>query len=346
MARRRKTALKKFERLESLALWRSEPDAHRREVTLSFGMSSLIITDHAERPLGHWSLATIERLNPGGSPALYAPDSEASETLEIEDNLMVEARETVRKAIGRKRPKRGRLRLTIALSASVLIVAAVFLALPKTLRDQASRSLPSATRAEISQLINEELWKTTGRPCSTAFSENAIIRLQERLFEPSSANQITFVKFAGDDVWELPDGTFVVGSALVEDFDTPHIVAGFIAAAILEAERTPAIDAFVNSLRVVELIDLLTSGTVSGQAAARFARQMITAPSALKVDDAFIDFAQEKELALSALIGAVTPLEGSSEVLNEAVNNNQAVATPIMSDGDWVALQAICEDRT
>jgi len=46
------------------------------------------------------------------------------------------------------------------------------------------------------------------------------------------------------------------------------------------------------------------------------------------------------------LIGAVTPLEGSSEVLNEAVNNNQAVATPIMSDGDWVALQAICEDRT
>ena len=82
------TALEKYVRLESTGLWRPAPGAQRIEVTVSFGDATLVFYDAAGRPLSHWSLPAVVRLDTGGGPALYAPDSEASETLEIEDELM------------------------------------------------------------------------------------------------------------------------------------------------------------------------------------------------------------------------------------------------------------------
>jgi hypothetical protein len=38
------TAIKEFERLESLGLWRDLKDSQRREVVVSFGESTLVLT--------------------------------------------------------------------------------------------------------------------------------------------------------------------------------------------------------------------------------------------------------------------------------------------------------------
>jgi len=107
------TALKRFQRLESPGIWREHAEAQRRNVILSFGDASLVVSDTAERVLTHWSLAALERLNPGGSPALYAPGADSDETLEVDDALMIEALETVRMAVDKGRPRPGRLRLAI-----------------------------------------------------------------------------------------------------------------------------------------------------------------------------------------------------------------------------------------
>ena len=55
------TALTQYQRLESSGLWREAPDAQRREVIVTFGDASIIITDKNERPLTHWSLAALIR---------------------------------------------------------------------------------------------------------------------------------------------------------------------------------------------------------------------------------------------------------------------------------------------
>ena len=99
------TALSQYERLESTGLWRAAPGEQRREVTVSFGDATLVIADGAGRPLTHWSLAAVERINPGTRPALFAPDADQSETLEIDDDLLIDAMEKVRKTIARRRPR-------------------------------------------------------------------------------------------------------------------------------------------------------------------------------------------------------------------------------------------------
>ena len=54
------TALKKYQRLECTGLWRSDLSAQRREVILSFGKATLVLTDSQNRVLSHWSLIAVE----------------------------------------------------------------------------------------------------------------------------------------------------------------------------------------------------------------------------------------------------------------------------------------------
>lgn len=53
------TALKEYERLESGGLWRMTPQDQRRDVIVSFGDATLVISDSANRALSHWSLAVL-----------------------------------------------------------------------------------------------------------------------------------------------------------------------------------------------------------------------------------------------------------------------------------------------
>ena len=94
------TALHEYQRLEARGLWRESAEAQRREVVVSLGDATLILTDASDRPLAHWSLAAVERLNPGETPALYSPDGLEDEVLELpeDETEMVSAIERVRRA--------------------------------------------------------------------------------------------------------------------------------------------------------------------------------------------------------------------------------------------------------
>ena len=115
------TALNEFARLETTGLWRPEAEAQRREVVVSLGETTLIIMDGAGRPLAHWSLPAIQRLNPGHRPADYSPEPQGGETLELADDTVIDAIEKVRRSIDRRRPHPGRLRT----GGSLTILAAL-----------------------------------------------------------------------------------------------------------------------------------------------------------------------------------------------------------------------------
>ena len=80
------TAFEKYQRLEASALWRETPEAQRREVIISIGDASLLISDMQDRPLSHWSLTAVERANPGKTPAIFIPGGDDSESLELAEN--------------------------------------------------------------------------------------------------------------------------------------------------------------------------------------------------------------------------------------------------------------------
>ncbi|MBU0861960.1 MAG: hypothetical protein KKI16_08290, partial [Alphaproteobacteria bacterium] len=147
------TALSQYDRLESLGLWRAARTDQRREVIVSFGNATLVVSDAAGRPLSHWSLPAIVQLNQGVVPAVFAPDADAAESLEIDDPIMIDAINTVRGQIVKAQPRRGRLRqgLTAAVLIAVTVAAATWG--PALLRDQAAGSLSDLRRAQVGAAV-------------------------------------------------------------------------------------------------------------------------------------------------------------------------------------------------
>ena len=68
------TALAKYQRLECTGLWRPTAAAQMREVVVGLGSTTLVLADpKTAMALAHWSLPSLERLNPGEMPAIFAP---------------------------------------------------------------------------------------------------------------------------------------------------------------------------------------------------------------------------------------------------------------------------------
>ena len=77
------TALKTYERLECTGLWRLDRETQRREVVVSFGQASLVLTNIQNKPLTHWSLAAIEMHKGEAGQTILKPGEDSNETLEI-----------------------------------------------------------------------------------------------------------------------------------------------------------------------------------------------------------------------------------------------------------------------
>jgi hypothetical protein len=86
------TALDQYIRLEAIGLWQETPETPEREVVVSFGNASLVLSDTSDRPLAHWSLVGIRplRVDPDGA-TVYSTTLDGYETLAIRDAEMVRA---------------------------------------------------------------------------------------------------------------------------------------------------------------------------------------------------------------------------------------------------------------
>jgi hypothetical protein len=85
------TAIKKYKRLEAVGLWLDNNYETSKEVIVSFGKTSILITDKNEVPLTHWSIYSVFILKKEGERVVYSVDSKGQETLEIDDPDMIKA---------------------------------------------------------------------------------------------------------------------------------------------------------------------------------------------------------------------------------------------------------------
>ena len=85
------TAIKKFSRLEAKAVWKENDDTPPRSVIISFGKSSIIISNENAFPLDHWSFNTIVMISKSKENTIFSQGSNKSEKLIIEDIEMINA---------------------------------------------------------------------------------------------------------------------------------------------------------------------------------------------------------------------------------------------------------------
>ncbi|MGG7643755.1 hypothetical protein ACQ5SP_02960 [Rhodovulum sp. YNF3179] len=335
------TALSEYERLESGGLWRAGPEAQRREVLVSFGDASLVIADpRTEMAIAHWSLPAVDRRNPGAEPAVYSPDPEGGETLEIDDTTMIEAIEKVRAAIARRRPQPGRLRLaTLGLVVATLVALAVFW-LPGALVNHATRVVPEAKRAQIGRALLADITALAGPPCRTPLGRAALVRIETRLLPGRGRLLVLDGGVRGSA--HLPGGIVLLSAALVEDHEGPEVAAAHVVLERLRAETRDPLARLLDHAGALATFRLLTTGTIPAAALESYAGDLLVAPPVAVPETAFLAALDAAGLPSTPYAYARDATGETTLSLIEADPYRGRTPPRLLSDGAWVSLQGIC----
>ncbi len=340
-------ALTPYRRLEGTALWRAGPGAEAREVAARLGMTSLSLTDVKTGAIvAQWALAAIIRTNPGALPARYRPSAEeGGEELTTDDELLIDALERVRLAL--ERPKRGRWLSRSALILGLVLVLAAAFIVPRAVLERAAAMAPEALRAQAGREALERLvGPGTGvRLCAHPAGRQALTALRNRLLGPAWRVLVIdglplFV--AG----HLPGRIVLLDRALVERLDSPEALAGWIVAQALVHEARDPMRDVLRHAGIRAVLAMLTQGTLPEGALVGYARTRLPGtpfwPSATALR------AQLAALGIP-LMPFVQSLPTEAARLATALQAEASLADrvpppePLLTDGEWLTLQAICE---
>ncbi|MCH2250123.1 MAG: hypothetical protein MK042_10025 [Cognatishimia sp.] len=333
------TAFEKYQRIEASALWRESPEAQRREVIISIGDASLLISDMQDRPLSHWSLTAVERANPGKTPAIFIPGGDDSESLELAENEveMVEAIDTLRKALHRGKPHPGRLRWAILFGSVVALGAGLTLWLPNALRSHVVGLVPDLNRVVIGHDVIGHLERTTGSVCHSDLGDQALKKLAQAI----GVSEILVVPGGIKSTASLPGTALVVGHSIVEDYEDSAAAIGFMLAEAKFAEENDPLERILEFGGVTESFRLLTSGQLAPDTLSAYAEHLAISPAGKATDTALIQGFSELGLSASPYAYA---LDISGETTLSLIEADAVItqSAPILTDGEWVALQDIC----
>jgi hypothetical protein len=306
-----RTALDRYLRLEASGVWRDAPGAHPREVIVSFGRTTLVLSDLDERPLAHWALA--------GTQA-------------IRDRDMIEAIAAVSRAAEHAGPRavpappRPVLGPMLVLAAMVAVVAYG----PGLIRGQARRMVPPELAEELGERMLIGVMETGGELCTGAAGRRALGRIVERL-GPGTGFRVAVLDLGEAPVAALPGGLLLVGRGTIAEAASPDVVAGWIA---LAAGRAP-LDSLMQSAGPFGDLAFMVTGRIGEAALGRAAADALRPPAPeevaaamLRLQDAGIDPAPFG-VAAGGIDAAAVPHPATGE-------------EPLLDSGDWAGVKEVC----
>ena len=334
------TALLKYDRIEASALWRRTSDEQRREVIVSIGEATLIISDRKDRPITHWSLAALERMNPGKQPAVYCPAGDPQETLELaqgEDN-MIEAIETLRRAVEKARPHPGRVRSVGVLSSIAMVLALVLFWLPNALVNHAVSVVPQVKRTAIGDTLATRIERLSGPRCNDPAGLRSLRILQARI----GGGPLSIVPGGVRTSLHLPGGRTLLNRALVEDYEEPAVIAGFVIAERTRAQATDPLRDMLEYIGIWDTFRLLTTGDVQSSALDSYAEYLLTSP---RQTPSLPDLLRGFDAAQVSSAPYAYAIDVTGETVLELIEADPMtgqIGRPVMGDADWLRLQYIC----
>jgi hypothetical protein len=336
------TALDEYDRLESGGLWRSTAGEQRRDVVVSVGKATLVISDSAGRALTHWSLPAVIRINPGHRPAIFSPDVEASETLELTEDDMVQAIERVRKTVERRRARPGRLRGIGILASFAAVAAVATFWLPDAMVQHTVGVVPDVKRTSIGLALADQVERVAGRPCTNRLGQRVLDRFHARLLPDKPDARFVVLPALTRDIVVLPGDLYILNRSLLEDHETPDVAAGYILAATQDADRIDPLTILLETAGLRTTFRLLTTSKVQDQTLVDYSEVLLSQTPAKPDYDDLLTLFDRHGISSTPYAYAVDVSGETTLALIEADPHAAGAPTPVMTDSDWVSLQGIC----
>ncbi|MDO6584363.1 hypothetical protein Q4543_02430 [Salipiger sp. 1_MG-2023] len=338
------TALKEYVRLEASALWRAEPGAQRREVIVSLGDASLTIAEFSGRALAHWSLPAVRRANKGQRPAIYYPDGDPGETLEFREDAedMIDAIERLMRTIDKRRPKPGKLRLVLLSGVATVVLAAAVFWLPGALVRHTEKVVPMVKRDEIGAALLSRITRIAGQPCVTEEARLPLRHMALRILGESRQDDLFILPDGLRTTAHLPGGLILVSRDVLENYEDPDIVAGYILTESLRAARTDPLGDVLEHAGLWAALQLLTTGKLPDSALDRYAETLLSRLPETLPTEVLRDAFDRAQLRSAPYATALDPGAERTAVLANGDAATAANTRLVLPDADWVRLQGVC----
>ena len=337
------TALTDFQRLEAQGSWRSAPDAPLREVIVSLGDATLILSDPStDRPLSHWSLPAVFQLNPGALPAVYAPGAAGTdETVAIDDPLMIAAIARVQGAVASHRAHTGRLRSGLLVLAILAVLGWLVFWLPGALVVHAARIAPPAQARDMGWAILADLEQGSGAVCQRESGQAVLNWLAPQLLGSDAAIRVVPGPLGG--ARRLPGDIYVIGSDLLRTAPGPEAAAAHLIAARLATADDGLRDAAARHAGFLASLRLMTLGHLPQDAMRGFGAALLLNPVPRPGDAALLAALADRGIPAEPYARTIDPTGQSVLPLVEGDPfRTAAPARPLLTDEQWLALQQIC----
>ena len=341
------TALSKYQKLEGRGLWAASRPDQRRDVVVAFGDATLVILDgKSGQVLGHWSLPAITRLNPGTVPAIYSPDGDPSETLELDDTLLIDALDTLRAALEPRLSLFQKLRRAALWGAGAVTVALAVFVVPSALVEHTASVVPMAKRTELGEAMLADLAQDGARLCTGGLGSSALAALHRRLFDgPGRLVVVDALPGDAPRVQHFPGRLLVVDKRLLDAAETPDELAGALVVAAARAATEDPLRTLLSRVGTIATFRLLTTGDLAPGALHGQAAGLLQTPLRLPPSDALVAQFQAARLSPQAFLLSTAPMDPSRDLLVPALSTIAAPdgdAAPLISDGQWVSILNLC----
>ena len=338
------TALKEYQRLEAAGVWRATPADQRKDVIVSLGDATVTILDMRENVLAHWSIAAVVRANQGQRPAIYHPDGDPSETLELDENSdqMIAAMEQLRAAIERSRAKPGKLRLWITGFVALCVLGGIVFWLPDALLRHTVQVVPAVKRIEIGDALLSQITRISGQACMTPEAREPLRRLASRVLGPGQRGALVVLPGGVATTAHLPGGRILLNRALVEDPEEPDVTAGYILTERLRALTQDPLEEMLIQTGLWSSLRLLTTGELTPSDLERYGEYLLARQPDRLTNDIVIAGFKTAEIRSTPYAYAVDITGETTLPLIEADPMIGQDARPVLSDADWLRLQGIC----
>ena len=333
------TALKKYQRLECTGLWRSDLSAQRREVILSFGKATLVLTDSQNRVLSHWSLAAVEVQKGKMGEATLRPGAEAEETIEIKDKIMLEALLKVRKTINQTSPHPGKLRLIIAILTLVVISSVTIFLGPPAVISYASKVLPNAKRLQLGQALGQRIGQLAGPYCEKPEGTIAAQKLAKRL-NSKNLKQILVLPGGRDKAIIIPGGIAILFENMIKTTSNPEVTAGYILSALADYENKEPIQLHLSKVSFPVSLSLIMSNELSETQIDKLAKNALALLPDPASNSLILNSFRTAQVSSTPFARILSNKNSAYLINNDPYPKNSP--NLILPDGAWLGLQSIC----
>lgn len=344
------TALDKYRTLEGPGLWAASREDQRREVVVSFGEATLVISDSRSLAvLSHWSLPAVVRINPGQRPALYRPEGDGTEVLELDDDWLIDALKIVQGALHPPRPWHVRAAKPLILGVAVVMALAASALVPPALRNHTAAVVPMAKRVELGMALRADMRSLGAQECSSDFGDAALAALQRTLFQtPAQIIVLRNMPVGAPRIQHVMGRYFLLDARLLEEAQSAEALGG---ALLMSAQRAADEDPLLPLLRhagVIATFRLLTSADLPPSAMRGYARALLAAPLAMPALDPLLERFARVGLSTRPVVDNPGALDPGIAALASALREKDPLSgepqsTVLLSDGQWVSLINICD---